>query len=538
MAALIRRLIGSDRDEDEVASALWGERAGLALSSNRSLSGAASQFGGDDAQSMRSGDFDDGRSMDGRCGLDKDQERQYKQLYDAFLIMEASLQKYWKTCTAFLEVSSLMQEGVDQMTADVLSFCSSMEEDAMIQRLEHDALCMRDGMACEDVVNESVRKHLLGPMGDRLAFFQAIKVRARDIATHRRAYREQRKKLGKMRVDRKCNPVRLKAAEHELGVLANKFESTFRNLVGDLQDLHENRAQILREPFDALRRCQIDFMQHLSGVLAADMRKDEVPCMHDFEPVSNQHEAQVPNWDMGIEDSASVAAEYHVPFEAEETLSVRTGNASQSIAEQLHQSQAQSMHPERLVSTSTSLSASSASPAMSEPVASSSSAAVLTQGHRPRQRHQVAQIVKDFHLLRGRRIFERPEQFRALEVAPPGRPGPLARVQGETADADDSTYAMVRRFAASVRRVTRGSASALDRDTPANDLDETSAARKLQGFARTVAAQSQARALADQIFAVHRDNAGYTFYSNPHTGYMSWTRPLFVRRGGEVGSLS
>jgi len=341
---------------------------------------------------------------------DKEEEEsdRFRVLHDTFCTVDASLRNYSSTCAAFVEMTGLFQEGLDQVTGDVLSFCSSVPENSEVVRLESKALVLRDSVPCEQVVNESIRNHLLMPLGQRLENFQDLKNRVKLLKSKKRTYADQRKRMGKLRVDRRTDHAKLVMEEESLVSKRQEYEDLNRKVENDLEYIFANRAQILRDPFEALLLCQRDFMLHMCEVMTVS--------------------------------------------EKEEKKQVVSG------------------------------------------------------------RQRVAQIVKDYHAIKGKAIFERPPQFKQV----------FSNVQYQSSDL--STYMRVRLFVQSV--ILSQQVELLLHPDPL-----IHAVLRIQNFFRVLEAQKAARILASQILAVHTDpTCGQQFWSNPHTGLLSWYPPIFFSK--------
>mmetsp|Transcript_17185 Transcript_17185/g.54672 ORF Transcript_17185/g.54672 Transcript_17185/m.54672 type:complete len:248 (-) Transcript_17185:1516-2259(-) len=148
------------------------------------------------------------------------------------------------------------------------------------------------------------------------------------------------------------------------------------------------------------------------------------------------------------------------------------------------------------------------------------------------QRHVVAKIVKDFHALKGRRIFERPPQFKALSLADQASRLPSAKGAGSKQQLEwtrcESTYARVRAFCATLPCVQRQAPK--ERLAGVNDAHAFAAAR-LQGFWRVLDAQRVARICAERVMTVQVDcDSGFPYYAHAETKYLSWEPSIFAPR--------
>lgn len=167
-----------------------------------------------------------------------------KSLYRSFLILDESLQKYSRTCTAFAEVTGLIQEGMDQLTEQVLSYCSNTQQNGPLQALETDALDLRSSFSSDRMLSQAMSEHLLLPLGARLREFKDLKCRMKERSCLKKQYDKMRKKVGDMRVDRIIDQEELFLAETKLCDLYNKFSELTQWLLHDLQEIHSTRSQV------------------------------------------------------------------------------------------------------------------------------------------------------------------------------------------------------------------------------------------------------------------------------------------------------
>ena len=167
-----------------------------------------------------------------------------KSLFKSFLILDESLQKYSKTCTAFAEVTGLIQEGMDQLTEQVLSYCSNTQQNAPLQALETDALELRSSFSSDTMLSQAMSEHLLLPLGARLREFKDLKCRMKERSCLKKEYDKMRRKVGQLRVDRIVDQEELFLAETKLCDLYDKFAELTQWLLHDLQEIHSARSQV------------------------------------------------------------------------------------------------------------------------------------------------------------------------------------------------------------------------------------------------------------------------------------------------------
>jgi len=360
-----------------------------------------------------------GRTPD-ELGFTGAEERRFRELFVEFDKMELALKDYWKTCTAFLEVTGLVEEGVNKMTAGVLGFCSSLQENEDLRSLEAAAIRVREAVPTEEAVKDSFRRNLLRSMSERLGFFQGIRDKTQELAKVKNVYNKRRKELGKLRMNEMVDHVKLEELEMQVKGQRIQMREDFESLLQDLEQLYAKRAEVLSEPFDNLRRCQLEFFQQMGRAL----------------------------------EQQNIRVENQVVI---------------------------------------------------------------------RSRSDFAQIVKQYYAENGRRIFERPPEFEQLHVSDSGETNLL-----KNGSELSCCYVRVSLF---VTNVILQCQSRFRQQHPKMNADpspEQKAAQTIQKFLHVSCAQAEAKRLASQIISIHSDQKGNKFYSNPHTGFISWTRPLFA----------